>query len=218
MQLDLKDLRGHYASLSDEALLEIDRADLVEAARKCYDAELASRGLETEQIGVPVRTRQSLAQETTEEDDGAAEEEIVDFDSERRPDWLEDAADVITYEARPGTDRAADAASARDLLEAAGIPAYVAVRRVQPEPVIDPPPYHEYCVMVPGQLQLPATSVLDKELFNPEVIGQWQRYFESLPDKELQAVKLDELFVGMIDRLARAKKAYADEVARRGNG
>ena len=43
MQLSIENLRRHYASLSDEALREIDRSELVEAARACYDHELAQR-------------------------------------------------------------------------------------------------------------------------------------------------------------------------------
>jgi hypothetical protein len=45
MQVDPEYLRRHYNSLSDEALLSIDRTDLVEIAQKCYDAELARREL-----------------------------------------------------------------------------------------------------------------------------------------------------------------------------
>lgn len=45
MQVDLDDFRRRYAELSDEALLELSRDDLVDLARDCYDAELARRGL-----------------------------------------------------------------------------------------------------------------------------------------------------------------------------
>jgi hypothetical protein len=44
MQVDPEYLRQHYNLLSDEALLSIDRSELVEIAQKCYDAELARRG------------------------------------------------------------------------------------------------------------------------------------------------------------------------------
>ena len=43
MQIDPEDFRKHYASLSDQALLEWDRNELVEVAQRCYDAELARR-------------------------------------------------------------------------------------------------------------------------------------------------------------------------------
>lgn len=45
MQFDPEDFKRHCALLSDDALLEIDRDELVDAARPYYDAELAERGL-----------------------------------------------------------------------------------------------------------------------------------------------------------------------------
>jgi hypothetical protein len=45
LQVDLDDFRRRYAELSDEALLELDRDELVDLARDCYDAELSRRGL-----------------------------------------------------------------------------------------------------------------------------------------------------------------------------
>ena len=46
MQIDLEQIRRHYASLSDEALLDIDRDDLTEAAQqRCFDAEFDGQGL-----------------------------------------------------------------------------------------------------------------------------------------------------------------------------
>jgi Putative prokaryotic signal transducing protein len=45
LQIDLEDFRQRYSELSDEALLDLDRDDLVDLARDCYDAELARRGL-----------------------------------------------------------------------------------------------------------------------------------------------------------------------------
>ena len=45
MQLNPDDLRKQFDRLSDEALLEVDRDDLVDLAREIYDAELSARGL-----------------------------------------------------------------------------------------------------------------------------------------------------------------------------
>ena len=45
MRVSAEELRQHYASLSDEALRSLDRSDLVDLARECYDVELARRGL-----------------------------------------------------------------------------------------------------------------------------------------------------------------------------
>jgi len=54
MQVDLDDFRRRYAELSDEALLELDRDELVDLARDCYDAELARRGLHRSSSSPPV--------------------------------------------------------------------------------------------------------------------------------------------------------------------
>jgi hypothetical protein len=45
MQLDPEYLRQYYASLSDEALLAVDRADLVETAQMIFDLEVDRRKL-----------------------------------------------------------------------------------------------------------------------------------------------------------------------------
>jgi hypothetical protein len=50
MQPDLEFLRRHYAALSDDALLEIDRAELVEAARPLYNHELVGRKLASKHL------------------------------------------------------------------------------------------------------------------------------------------------------------------------
>jgi len=46
VQIDPEDFKRHYAMLSDAALLEVDRDELVDVARACYDAELAERNLD----------------------------------------------------------------------------------------------------------------------------------------------------------------------------
>ncbi len=48
MQIDPDEFRRHYDSLSDEALLEVNRDELVEVAQQCYDVELANRGIKRE--------------------------------------------------------------------------------------------------------------------------------------------------------------------------
>jgi Putative prokaryotic signal transducing protein len=45
VQIDPDDFKRHYALLSDDALLEINPDELVDAARPYYDAELAERKL-----------------------------------------------------------------------------------------------------------------------------------------------------------------------------
>jgi hypothetical protein len=45
MELDPEYLRQHYASLSDEALLAVDRTELVELANMIVDEEVSRRDL-----------------------------------------------------------------------------------------------------------------------------------------------------------------------------
>jgi Putative prokaryotic signal transducing protein len=45
MKANTEDFRRQYGSLNDEALLEINRDDLVPMAQQCYDVELSTRGL-----------------------------------------------------------------------------------------------------------------------------------------------------------------------------
>src|ERR1700722_10521108 len=47
------DLQEHFSSLSDKALMEIHRDDLVEAAKAVYDQEMTRRGLVPEDAGEP---------------------------------------------------------------------------------------------------------------------------------------------------------------------
>jgi len=66
VRIDSEDFKRHYALLSDDALLEIDRDELVDAARPYYDAELAERKLalpDTEEIApIPDRGDDTLDQ------------------------------------------------------------------------------------------------------------------------------------------------------------
>jgi len=48
MDTSAEDFRRHFSGLSDDALLEINRDDLAETAKLCYDEEIASRGLDAE--------------------------------------------------------------------------------------------------------------------------------------------------------------------------
>jgi hypothetical protein len=48
LEIDPNEFRRHYSELSDDALLDLNRDELVDLARDCYDAELANRGLHRE--------------------------------------------------------------------------------------------------------------------------------------------------------------------------
>src|ERR1039457_2711163 len=97
MKVSMEDFRRQYAGLSDEALLDVDRQDLVELARACYDDELARRQLKTP-APAPAPTP-----EHAPEPHGEAEEFAV----------------AETYESQE------EARLARELLRAAGIRAHL---------------------------------------------------------------------------------------------
>lgn len=186
MPVDLEYLRQHYASLSDEALLEINREELVEAAQKCYNGELAARGL------------------------GSAEP-VGD-----KPDWLDEASEVYSRIDAPGTAPGGDLADARDALESAGIPCYLERSDVPAEDRASAKPAQVWRLMVPGNLNLHATSVLERDIFNAEFEDQWKTHLEMLSDAELQAMDPQDTFCGLFDRIERVTRAFDEEIARRG--
>ncbi len=69
--------------------------------------------------------------------------------------------------------------------------------------------------MVPAPLTLKATSILDKEIFNPQLEADWRVHLESLTDTELADLNPDVICAGLLDRIGRLKRAYNDEVSRR---
>ena len=69
--------------------------------------------------------------------------------------------------------------------------------------------------MAPAPLTLKATSILDKEIFNPQIEADWRIHLESLTDTELAALNPDVICAGLLDRIARLKRRYNDEVSRR---
>jgi hypothetical protein len=91
------DFEQHFSSLSDAALLEIKRADLVPAAQTVYDDELERRGLEAD-------LSEQEPQATMVTSSGG--EQLVN---------------VVEFES------AEDAGRAQEQLKKNGIPAYIAV-------------------------------------------------------------------------------------------
>jgi hypothetical protein len=200
VQIDPDELRRYYASLSDESLLALDREELTEVAREAYDQERLQRGLDA----------------GDESDHGAGESGWQAETRIEEPDWLEGASCACEFAAgRPGDQAAVDAEHARVVLETAGIPCHLAARKAAPETADGEPPY-EYRLMVPGNLSMPAASVLDKEIFNADVEAEWKVYFESLSDEELRDADSEDLFAGLRDRIERATKAYREALAARG--
>ena len=205
VQIDLEDLRRYYASLPDEALLELDRAELTDAARRCYDEEVAQRDLA------------SSGAQQDQADDEVEAGGTLDVDTRAKPDWLEDAACACAFATFSGSPSGSDAETAREALKAGGIPCYISLHKADP-PSVDPQPRDEYCVMVPGPLYLQATSVLDREIFNPKVEDDWRTHFEALSDEELRALNAEIICAGLMDRMKRLKRVFEEEIARRGLG
>jgi hypothetical protein len=200
MQIDTEHLRQRYASLSDDELIAIDRNELTEVAQYCYDREVERRGLS-------VQERDSIA-----EDDIAIEDWEENSPSVEAGDDESFVACVFTEHS--GESCAADAADARAALEAAGIPSRIETRLVESESTTRRR-YMEYQVIVPSALTLHATSVLDKEVFNPKMESDWKTHLESLTDEQLQCLSADSICAGFLDRAARLKKVYINEVRRR---
>ena len=200
MQIDLKSLRQHYGSLSDDELVAIDRDELIETAQKLYDEELERRGLNQP--------------EQAETDAAEGEYAPGASDAGADADWIEDAACACSYVSQPGGSAATDAENARAALQDAGVPCEISVIEAAPSSG-DQPAQHEYRVMVPGALNLKATSILDKEVFNPQLEADWRTHFEELTDDQLVALHPDVICAGLVDRIARLKSAYNDEISRR---
>lgn len=100
------DFRRRYAELSDDALLSIDREELIEVASQCLDEELARRGL-------------SVAQKISEEFK-PIEDESVEFEISEEPATTDDELVCAATFLFPD-----EAEVARGLLRSAGILCYL---------------------------------------------------------------------------------------------
>lgn len=210
MKLDPEYLRRHYAQLSDEALLEVERADLVEMAQRIYDEEVGRRNL-----NVPSEAR--LAREPSDSEE-PEEFDGVEFDAQpgEEPEWLDDAAEVYSHAVASAEAPSPEGVlSARDAMEAAGIPCHLELAEIPPEKDLSPYGTHRWRVMVPGKLNLHATSVLEREIFNPEFEEGWKTHLETLSDAELRTLNPRVALCGLFDRIARVNRVYEEEMARR---
>lgn len=212
MRADPNYLREHYRSLSDEALLAIERGELVDLAQQCYDDEMKARGLAQRGRQRPMAQRAEEA--VVEEPEMPEEPELHDGDEP--PDWAEDAAEVYSVAVHPGMSAGEDAAAhARGALEAAGIPCYLERVEVQEEKNPHPPIRQRWRLMAPAQFNLQAMSVLSRELDNPEFEAVWKAQLENLSDEELLEMRPEVVFCGLFDRVERVTRAYEDEIALR---
>jgi len=185
----------HYVSLPDEELLALNRDHLIETAQKCWDEGVERRGLN------------ELRESDAASDDEAGEAETA-FEGDLEPDWLEDAICACSF-----VGAGSSASDAVKVLDEAGIPCEL--KTVEVSSALGHPAEYEYRVMVPAALNLKASSILDKEIFNPQLEADWRQHFQSLTDRELGALNPSMICLGLADRIARLKRAYNDEVTRR---
>jgi hypothetical protein len=90
-----------------------------------------------------------------------------------KPAWYEDSSEVYSVDSRILTDLGVDAETARAALEVAGIVCYL-------EFCEDPPekdgelPTHRWRVLVPGKLNMRATNIPDRDIFNDDFEATWR--------------------------------------------
>jgi hypothetical protein len=209
MRIDPEDLRRHYESLSDEGLLDIDRDDLAAMAQGIYDREIARRGLDRG----PETEEAPYGFEQDESAEDAAEPAPYEDEDGPPPAWLEDAACPWSNVMSPGVDYSGSGAEVQAVLRAAGIPSRNVVKPPEQEPA--GPPRGLYCVMVPGELNDRAFSVIERKIFNPQREADLRNHLAMLTDEELLALKPEDLWGALLDRAERMKRAYLDEIARR---
>lgn len=149
-----------------------------------------------------------------EDAEGELDGELVN-DTGPPPDWIDNAACACAFTVAPGSDYATYAEAARAALRKAGIPCHVTLNRTELPPV-DATSRSEYWVMVPSAFNLQAGSVLDRDIFNSKQEEDLRAHFQSLSDEELLAQKPDIICAGLLDRVARLKRVYQEEIAGRG--
>lgn len=182
--------------LNDEALLEIDRNELVEAAREVYDAELHARNLR------PARHVEPLT----------GDDELPDLEAQgEAPGWIDDAMAVMSIAQAPGSNVAEQMADARIALDQSRIPNYLTIR--EPATKSDQTLYE---LMVPSGQHLNALSVLDQKIFNLRMEEDWKAHFSTMTDDQLMELDADVLVAGLRDRIDRLVRAYEDELLKRG--
>lgn len=189
VEISREDLTRHYRALGDRERLAIEPEELTAGARACYEREME---------------RRQLAREGTENDEPQWE-----APPEVHAEWLASAAVACSFQVGSAQRYAEDAAHACAILEEAGIPSQVVGQHEEGAG----PDLLE--VMVPGSLSLKAASVLDCALFNAEMEETWRTHFERMSDEDLRALTAEDLCAGLLDRAARLKRVFEEEVARR---
>jgi hypothetical protein len=200
MQIDQEKLREHYASLNDEELLGIKREDLTEIAQDIYDLEIVHRGLD----------EASAAKEKIETTEASFSAYYYENDDETAdPDWHQNGVAVCSMTDQPGSDTANRISKAQTSLQAAGIPSHLSVTR-SPEDH-----YDSMEILVPARYAMHAHGIMDRDVFNDEFETYWRDHLGLLSNEDLRTLDPEIFCVGLLDRIARMKRAYVEEMAKR---
>jgi hypothetical protein len=205
MRIDRRELGRHYSSLTDEELLSIGRDDLTGTAQVIYDLEIARRGL-----------GEKLAdEEEIEKSDKTLEgvNELLD-NVYPEPEWLDNAVCVCSFDISPGSNSMERASLAQTVLQKAGIQSHLSPVRDTSDDASGSERTSVH-VMVPIGLTLHASSILERDLFNEEHETEWQTQLNAYSDKDLLALDPDIFCAGPLDRAARMKRVYANEMTKR---
>jgi hypothetical protein len=205
MQIDRQELEKRFASMSDEELLDLMREDLTEMAQETYDVEIARRGLD-----------EALA---PEKEDEKVEASFGGRDRQREdetpdPDWHQDGAVACSFEDLPQQDAAESVSKAQTALQAAGIPSHLRVKR-DLDPSGEPNSYDTLEVLAPVGFAIHAAAILDRDYFNDGFETEWRDQLSMLSNEALMALDPEIFCAGLIDKLARMKRIYAEEMAKR---
>ena len=129
------------------------------------------------------------------------------------PEWLEDGICVFALQIAAGDESANRVDDAIAILEDAGVPCHSVIKEGENR---NRTVYMEAEVLVPSSQHLRAASLLDLHLLNQEMEAEWKGHFETLSDDELMELEAEDLVAGLLDRADRLKRAYEDELLKRG--
>lgn len=199
MQIERADLERHYASLSDEALLEIKPEELMELAQECHAAEVRARGLSAK------RPRDRSVAASVEPEEGEADTE---------EDWIADDAGTANFVTVHTSLEHGEAADMRDALEHAGIPCVLEISANAP----GRRGVSRILVRVAPDLKARAETVLAERVLNPVHEETYRTFFESLDDDDLATLDLSTFVTQSKqnrDLIARVRASYLEELDRR---
>ncbi len=186
MEISFRELKRHYASLSDDELLAIDRDELTRAAQGAYDTEVADRGLH---------------------EPSPAAGPIADYDV--KPDWSNGGICICSFVDVPGGGAAEKIAKSRAALEVFGIPNEMKTTE-------DEESGKELVgVMVPTMYGPHAAAILDRDVVNEEYESEWRAQLAILSNEALKVLDPRVFCAGLLDRVARMKRAYSEEMRSR---